>query len=68
MLEKDQALELARRHGYRDADDPRNAAEEAELAKALWKALEERESRKLTEWRGIRLGARETIAKVVKEY
>ena len=64
----EQALDLARRHGYRGPDDPRTDVEEAALATALWAGLEEREGRQLTEWHGIPRGAREIIVKVLTEY
>jgi hypothetical protein len=68
MLDKQQALELARRHGYLGRDDPGSEAEEIALADALWSALEEREGRRLMEWHNIPRGAREIVGHVLKEY
>ena len=68
MLNKNQALELARRHGYTGRDDPASEAEEVALADALWRALEERERRQLTEWYDMRRGAREIVGHVLRDY
>jgi hypothetical protein len=61
MLNKNQALELARRHGYMGRD-------EIALAEALLTAFEEREGRRLTEWYGSPRGAREIVGHVLRDY
>ena len=67
MLSKQQALNLAREHGYAGADDPRIELEEAQLASALQGALEAKEGREFAEWRGIPRGAKEIIEWVRRE-